>query len=129
MNKKTTIRLTESELKQMIYESVYRCLNESDELNEGKLGKALGTLALGGALMFGNGGNMNAQNHQMNNVPVQMQQQNVEGFTFYAPQFKTDYEKLLSYTNSKGYSNLDRECAKDMLADFPLDRNGAIHLE
>ena len=127
MSNKNTIILTESELKLVIAESVKRILSEEYDINEGRLGRALGTLALGGALALG-GGNLKAQN--MNHPQtVQMQQQNVEGFKFYAPQFKTDYEKLLSYTNSKGYSNLDRECAKDMLADFPLDRNGAIHLE
>lgn len=127
MNHKNTIRITESELKSVIAESVKRILQEEYDVSEGKLGRALGTLALGGALAFG-GNNIKAQD--MNQPQsVQMHQQNVEGFTFYAPQFKADYEKLLSYTNSKGYQNHDRECAKDMLADFPLDRNGSIHLE
>lgn len=125
MNHKNTIILTETELKNVITESVKRILQEEYDMNEGRIGRALGTLALGGALAFG-GNNLKAQN--MNQPQsVQMQQQAQEGYTFSCPQFKSDYETILNLADK--HSGADREWAKSILSNFPLDQNGAIHLE
>lgn len=122
---KNTIILTETELKNVITESVKKFLQEEYDINEGRIGRTLGTLALGGALAFG-GNNLKAQN--MNQPQsVQMQQQVQEGYTFSCPQFKSDYETILNLADK--YSGADREWAKSLLSNFPLDQNGAIHLE
>lgn len=57
---KQVIRLTEKDIKNMVEHAIYEAYNKG-VIDEGKLGKALGTAALGGALMFG-GHNAAAQN-------------------------------------------------------------------
>lgn len=52
--------ITEKQLRNIVRESIVRTLQENT-LNEGKLGRALGTMALGGALMMGNPQDANAQ--------------------------------------------------------------------
>ena len=54
------MKLTEQQLRAIVRESIVRTLQENT-LNEGKLGRALGTMALGGALMMGHPQDANAQ--------------------------------------------------------------------
>lgn len=123
------MKITESLLSDMIYEALNEYINEEDELNEGKFSKTLGTLALGGALMFGNGNNINAQNNQIYNnnktITQTQQYQNTEGFKFYCSRFKNDYNRIVNYANQEFW----KENAMQILSEFPLDKNGAIHLE
>jgi hypothetical protein len=56
-------------------------LNPNKSLEEGKIGKALGTLALGGALLFGGGNQMHAQtndNPQLNKQIIKTEKQLVK---------------------------------------------------
>lgn len=120
---KHIMKINETELKYIIQEAVRKeIMKQYGNLDEGKFGKALGTLALGGALMFGNGNQVNAQNNINRDIPIQTQEQ---GFKFNSSQFKSDYEKFSSIVNSNGAV----EGAKELLAAFPLDNNGAIHFE
>lgn len=68
---KQTIHITESQLQQIIAESVTRTLNE------GKLGRALGTAALGGLMALGGGNNYNQANAQAPQTSVVSQQSRV----------------------------------------------------
>lgn len=54
------MRITERQLRAIVRESIVRTLQENS-LSEGKLGRAFGTMALGGALMMGNPQDANAQ--------------------------------------------------------------------
>ena len=66
------MKISEKQLKNIIRESIIETLY-NDELNEGKLGRALGAAALGGALMFGHPQNANAQLNVKSQVRMEPQ--------------------------------------------------------
>ena len=60
------MKLTEKQLRQIIRESIIQIYEE--ELNEGKLARAIGTAALGAGLMFGHPQDAKAQTRPTNNI-------------------------------------------------------------
>ena len=64
---KTIIRLTESELHKIVYETVYRILEQKQNINEGWKNYAMAG-ALGAATLFGNPQAANAQNYVFNSI-------------------------------------------------------------
>jgi hypothetical protein len=100
---KNTIILTENELKNVIAESVKKVLQEEYDMNEGRIGKALGTLALGGALALGSPTNTNAQ--QYNTQPKQemqiAQQGDVKNYTDSLKTVQNDTLKTQSQITDK----------------------------
>ena len=120
MSKRTVI-LKESELKSIIYEAVQKeLLLHSKQLDEGKFGKALGTLALGGALALGNPANANAQ--QYNSQPRQEMQMTQQGdMRNYTDSLKTVQNDTLKVQNQITDKHLADEIYEVVKSTHSLD--------
>lgn len=134
------IKINEDNIRQIVAEAL------KESLSEGKFARALGTAALGGALMFG-GHNSNAQapqrdttvqqnvmpkdtldkSPQKDTLSLQTSSDEQKPYIFVANKFKTDYTHIMSL--KRQYDTRQKVWAEELAKKFPVDKNGAIHLE
>ena len=100
----TKIRLSESDLRYIVEEATKRIISE--DVEEGRLGRALGAAALGGALLMGNPTDANAQLNIKNQVveqPQALMQLNGHGVALYK-----ESDGFRIRLNSKGLEQTER---------------------